>query len=241
MKRIINISLLGLIALSASNPALAQTKPAKDLRVCLNNSNGKIMAKKQCKYGETSLDAEAIGALTGISKNSAVAKGETGSPGAQGATGPQGIPGLQGAAGTQGPAGPQGFTGAQGLKGDKGDPGSAGPQGPQGNTGAAGATGANGPQGATGPQGPIGISGYEIKTSEFSLGAGLWAQITTTCSGGKSVLGGGVDVSRGPKKLFLNLSSPVSEGGVTGWTGAVSNPSTDVGRFTVTAICAWVN
>ena len=230
MKGIINnISFLGFIALGVVSSAYAETKPAKDLRVCLNNSNGKIMAKKQCKYTETSLDAEAIAALSGQSKPTAGIKGETGAVGATGATGPAGP---QGATGPQGAVGPQGLTGPQGPKGDKGETGAAGAQGPQGLTGA---------QGAQGPQGPIGISGYEIKKTEFSLGAGLWAQVSTACSGGKSVLGGGVDVTRSPRKLLVNLSSPVNDGATNGWTAAVSNPSTDSGRFVVTAICAWVN
>jgi len=49
----------------------------------------------------------------------------------------------------------------------------------------------------TGPQGPPGLSGYEIRTQAFTSGPGSGLNVDVSCSG-KSVLGGGYDVTGSP-------------------------------------------
>lgn len=106
-------------------------------------------------------------------------------------------------------------TGPPGVPGVDGAPGPAGPAGPQGPAGPAGANGTNG------------VSGYEVVTAV----SGGTNTATASCTGGKSVLGGGVN---GLTVAFPQNSHPTA--GNDGWTVV-----TDVNdTFTVYAICATV-
>ena len=179
-------------------------------KICLNNKSGKIAAKIKCTKAETALDAEVIAAFA----SPVMAKGDKGATGPQGPAGMQGIPG------------PQGLQGLPGI------------QGPKGDAGAKGDKGAQGIQGAVGPRGPAGVSGYEVVSTEFTLGAGLWVSTYAACPAGKVIIGGGVNVGKLPRKLLLNYSGPYFNGNSHGWSAAVSNTGNDNGRFRVYAICA---
>jgi hypothetical protein len=77
-----------------------------------------------------------------------------------------------------------------GPQGPPGTPG--GPQGPQGIQGPIGPPGAAGAQGATGAPG---VSGYTSTSGTLTGQSGPSGTLTTTCPGGKSVLGGGYSIS----------------------------------------------
>ena len=112
---------------------------------------------------------------------------------------------------------------------------------------AAGATGPAGPQGATGAAGPGGISGFQIVTNVDSR-PGVLGGVGgdgATCPAGKTVLGGGGEVTRvdgsgsGNTRVITNSWPAGDNGWSVSWYS--SSGATDPGiKVTVYAICATV-
>lgn len=79
---------LALALLIATDVAAAPAVKIPPLKLCVNNTTGAIVAKKACKFGETTLTGQALQAL-----GSAGPQGPKGDTGAQG---PTGAPGAKG-------------------------------------------------------------------------------------------------------------------------------------------------
>ena len=158
------------------------------------------------------------------------AVGPQGPAGADGAVGPQGPAGADGADGADGAIGPQGPAGADGADGADGANGLDGAVGPQGPAGADGADGAVGPQGPAGADGADGVSGYQIVSSSGTSGffASTFA-VTAACPAGKSVVGGGGNVS---PNAYLRGSLPSTSGT---WTVRAGKRSEAFGPIAVQA------
>jgi len=232
-KTIIVRTLLGAICLACSLVSNEAFAASKSMKLCMNNYNGDINARKRCRSFEAVVDAEALAALSVGTKGDV---GPQGSQGPQGAQGPQGPAGAQGPAGEQGPRGLQGVAGPQGAQGPKGDTGAVGSQGVKGDIGAVG------PQGPQGPQGPAGFSGIEYIRSEVQVGPGIFATYSAICPNGKVVLGGGASVNQRPQLIKLQASIPSQDSsGRLGWTASFTNISTDTVRVSVYAVCASYN
>ena len=191
--------------------------------------------------------------------------GPSGEPGPQGLPGPAGDPGPQGTPGSSGPPGPKGdqgprgeqgpvgATGPQGERGLQGEPGPPGPTGDQGlpgPQGPQGEQGPQGPQGEPGPQGPKGdpgaaeITGQEIRVQYryCELGPGHECELTVVCNAGKTILGGGHQISEtmgGVWQTFVQASHPVEDPDA-GWYVMVKYVGSNVNylRLQVYAICA---
>ncbi len=131
-----------------------------------------------------------------------------------------------GARGAVGPAGSQGAAGPQGATG------SAGPQGPQGDVGPQGVKGA---KGDTGSPGLSGLQNVPIIKNSSGTAASLSA--VATCAAGKSVIGGGADVSSNAHIRSSFASS------ATQWTVVIDRNAGAKGalKMTASAICATVN
>jgi len=228
--------IVALFGVGGLDVATAESKNAsKPYKVCLNNFTGKIIAKRKCTAVETALDAESFTAFL---------------PTATGVAGKDGQTGAQGPVGPVGATGAQGLTGAKGEKGDKGDQGLVGPIGPvgpvgiQGIPGPLGLMGPGGPMGPVGPVGPrgaAGTAGFEIVSTEFTLGGGLFGSTYVLCPAGKIVTGGGAYPTRGHRKLIMNSSAPTMSAGTYGWSASFSNTDSDTGKFAVYAICMLAN
>jgi hypothetical protein len=122
------------------------------------------------------------------------------------------------------------------LEAPTGTVGPQGPQGPQGPTGPQGNTGTTGPQGV---QGPPGVSGHEIVVTTVSQTLAKNAQVTigSNCPAGKSVVGGGFEVSN---TNFLVLSSVPETAPQQRWAVTARNigSNAQTGNIVVRAICA---
>ncbi len=248
--KLLSLTFLALLAFNTNASAQTKKVKIKDMPVCLNNINGKIMAKRVCKYTESAIDAETIAALGATQKSvseTVTAKGETGSQGIQGIAGDTGPTGPIGPAGAVGPAGVQGLTGSQGPKGDTGAIGPIGAQGlkgdkgDKGDVGFQGVQGERGFQGSQGVQGIPGLSGWQIVSKEYTPGAYDTDESFVYCPAGKLVLSGGTIANKLPKKLIVNFSGPIMNNGTWGWSAGVSNPAGEAGKFTVYAICAYAS
>jgi hypothetical protein len=116
--------------------------------------------------------------------------------------------------------------------------GTQGPPGPQGVQGQQGIQGVQGPQGIQGVQGPPGVSAYQVVVTTVSPTLARITQTTATslCPAGKSVLGGGFEVSN---TNFVALTS-APQTSPAGWTAVIRNAAntTETGTITVRAICA---
>lgn len=116
------------------------------------------------------------------------------------------------------------------LDAPTGTQGSPGPQGPPGPTGS---------PGLTGPQGPPGVSGHEIVANTVSQTLARNTQVTvgSNCPAGKSVVGGGFEVTN---TNFVVLSSVPETSPQQRWTAAVRNIANNAqtGTIIVRAICA---
>jgi hypothetical protein len=125
---------------------------------------------------------------------------------------------LEAPTGTVGPQGPQGEQGIQGIQGIQGVPGFPGAQG---------------------PVGPPGVSGHEIVVNTVSQTVAKNAQVTigSSCPAGKSVVGGGFEVSN---TNFLVLSSVPETSPQQRWAATVRNMASNAqtGNIVVRAICA---
>jgi hypothetical protein len=124
---------------------------------------------------------------------------------------------LEAPAGTVGPPGPQGEQGIQGIQGIQGVPGI---------------------QGFQGPIGPPGVSGHEIVVNTVSqtLAKNAQATIGSNCPPGKSVVGGGFEVSN---TNFIVLSSVPETSPLQRWAATVRNiGNAQTANIVVRAICA---
>jgi len=98
----------------------------------------------------------------------------------------------------------------------------------------------HGPTGPQGPAGPAGLSGREQLASETPLTAVGPKNLTVTCSAGKKVLGGGVEISGAGRNRVTVVENKPS--GDNAWEGeafeavATSSPW----KLVVHAICATV-
>jgi hypothetical protein len=106
-------------------------------------------------------------------------------------------------------------------------------------TGTVGPPGEQGIQGVPGIQGPPGVSGYEIAVNTVSQPIVKNAQVTigSNCPPGKSVVGGGFEVSN---TNFLVISSVPETSPQQRWAATVRNvaSNTQTGNIVVRAICA---
>ena len=183
--------------------------------------------------------------------NADLFRGPQGPKGNRGDQGNAGHDGIAGPPGSAGPPGLDGANGPQGPKGDKGDqgnPGHDGTAGPPGSQGPPGLTGANGPQGPKGDQGPQGPKGdpgtagagrKNGPTNSMVNGApNTVVSSSATCDAGKSLLGGGFEVTGDVTKAIVTASMP-SKTLANTWTVTVvaisSNADIDVTAY---AICA---
>ena len=118
---------------------------------------------------------------------------------------------------TIGAVGPQGIQGPIGPKGDKGD------------------------KGDTGATGAVGVSDYERKVgTSVWVPAGDTQEVTTNCSPGKKVLGGGYATIDGFTDRFeVGRSYPGED--ESSWTVFVRNTKSTDKAIRVYAICATVN
>jgi len=142
--------------------------------------------------------------------------------------------------GAVGPQGPQGEQGKLGPQGDQGPQGKLGPQGDQGPQGKLGSQGDQGPQGKLGPQGPPGLSGYLQTYRDSACPANSRCTRTTSCTGGRRVLAGGVDNTEGGLLgIKLDESFPSNN---TSWTVVVDNNEPFVSRnLRLWVVCAFSN
>ena len=221
-----------------------------------------VSASTKCKSSETHISWNQKG-LKGDT-------GAAGPAGARGAIGPAGPSGLaatnNGTAGPAGPAGPEGPQGPKGDKGDKGDTGDIGTagvngvdgvdgvngvdgaqgiQGLKGDTGAAGATGATGLQGPAGPTGPAGangVSGLEIITATSVGNSDTKRNVTATCPGTKTLVGGGARTTNTAAWVTTSGPGAVASGKANSWIADAEEhdtlPSSTQWTLTVYAICA---
>lgn len=119
--------------------------------------------------------------------------------------------------------------------------GDAGPQGPEGPTGPAGADGATGPQG---PAGTNGVSNYLMVTGTATADDETTPKTATaTCTGGRSVLGGGYLISgvSSQTAILITQNYPSSS---TVWTvtGTLSTTASDTPyALQAYAICGTAN
>jgi hypothetical protein len=158
-------------------------------KTCKNGEKSRIWNKQ----GVPGLDG-ATGA-TGATGSGGGAAGATGATGATGPTGPIGPMGVTGPIGPMGATGPIGATGATGGTGAVGPTGAVGATGPAGGTGADGGTGPTGDQGPVGQTGPAGVSVDVVTVSNTSASSSSDKSITATCTGGRTVVGGGFSTS----------------------------------------------
>ena len=108
--------------------------------------------------------------------------------------------------------------------------GPAGPQGPPGDSGAVG------PQGATGPQGPSGVLGIEYVTN--SVGATQDITSTASCPAGKTVIGGGFEVTGADPGVEETILQSGPSGDRTAWVVQLHfSNETPPETVHVTAIC----
>lgn len=199
--------IVGIVA-GAASTAFAQSSGV--INGCYDSQTGNLRISGSCRGNELPISWSQVGP-----------QGPQGETGPQGPAGPQGEQGFPGEIGPQGPVGPQGEQGIQGEvgpvgpQGEKGDPGEMGATGPQGDTGPRGEIGPVGPAGPEGPAGPIGepgpkgeqgpagpagtdgtdgkdgVSGYQIVSRAWTLGAGIAMTAYAACPAGKVVVGGG--------------------------------------------------
>lgn len=142
--------------------------------------------------------------------------------------------------------GPTGAMGAQGP---------AGPAGADGSDGARGLQGPAGPAGSNGSDGKDGVSGYEVRSWDYSLvSGGGWADMGCTKDSGKFPLGGGynwkdeaVAMERGLSVVTsmpgrMNWSTNTPDATKPGWIIRPNKPANvNPGALTVYVICASVN
>jgi hypothetical protein len=141
--------------------------------------------------------------------------------------------GAQGPQGAQGPAGADGHDGAQGPKGDRGD------KGDKGDPGAQGPKGDDGPQGPKGDQGTVGAGRKVGQTAQLTNGQpNTVASSAVTCDTGKSLLGGGFQVTGDVAKAIVTASMPSPTLANTWVATAVAISSNADIAITAYAICA---
>ncbi len=130
----------------------------------------------------------------------------------------------KGDAGPQGPEDPTGPASAGGATGPAGADGAVGPQGPAGPAGADGATGPQGPAGANGVSNYLMVTGTATADDETTP-----KTATATCTGGRSVLGGGYlrNGQLRPAPLQANRKSPVRGFFFCRPSAAISHPHSD--------------
>jgi hypothetical protein len=150
--------------------------------------------------------------------------------------------GLRGPGGARGAPGPAGASGPPGPMGPQGPAGDPGPQGQQGTAGERGPRGESGAQGDPGPPGPPGPSASQLVVSApvstpFNAVGGTMFTATAACPAGKTVFGGGgqvtVSLTTQLGRAALKESYP---SGPSQWTAVGVVTTTLVGSFaTVTA------
>lgn len=191
------------------------------------------------------------------------AKGDKGEKGKEGERGDRGFQGLQGPAGTDGTdgrtvlSGPGAPAPSEGADGDFYiDTDTYEIYGPKlaggwtSGTSLVGEKGEKGDQGNQGPAGPNGATGYARVENTSANGSGSGgnpetASTTATCTGGRKVIGGGVQVNAGPVSASNNPAEiTVTQNRATSDTAwsvsGVTDDSGEVGAWSITAyaICA---
>jgi hypothetical protein len=108
--------------------------------------------------------------------------------------------------------------------------------------GAVGPTGPAGPGGPKGDPGPAGVAGYQRVQQQQEAPRTGERTYTVPCPGGKSVLGGGFNFSKGqdPNDLFVIESTASSD---SAWEIRVRNRTGNKpeGAITLSAVCATMN
>lgn len=96
--------------------------------------------------------------------------------------------------------------------------------------------GAVGPMGNAGPAGPAGVSGYEQRTEQVSVPPNQpTREYGLSCSGGKSVLSGGYNLTPQGGNLTVYVSRPASN---TVWTFRIRNATGETTAIQLFVVCA---